>query len=164
MFSFPPKLYFCLFRSYIKYHLPQYYLCCSSWGLFTNFFENLGRKKKSPLKNQHRFLLRRSGPDVNLPGFNFLTTLFWTQLTPLNSIFSVMKWMQLEYLPCNYTEQPGEHMHLTGRETQQILVFLIGGNQVKKAKLYFAILKLSPLLIKVSLVLTPHYVDSFLNV
>lgn len=88
--------------------------------------------KKSPLKNQHHFLLRRSGPDVNLPGFNFLTTLFWTQLTPLNSIFSVMKWMQLEYFPCNYTEQPGEPMHLTGRDTQQILVFLIGGNQVKK--------------------------------
>lgn len=72
--------------------------------------------------------------------------------------------MQLEYLPCNYTEQPGEPMHLTGRDTQQILVFLIRGNQVKKAKLYFAIFKLSPLLIKVSLVLPPHYVDSFLNV
>lgn len=75
-------------------------------------------EKKSPLKNQHHFLLRRSGSDVNLPGFNFLTALFWTQLTPLNSIFSVMKWMQLEYLPCNYTEQPEEHMHLIGRDTQ----------------------------------------------
>lgn len=87
-------------------------------GAIYEFLWKSEEKKKSPLKNQHHFLLRRSGPDVNLPGFNFLTTFFWTQLTPLNFIFPVMKWMQLEYLPCTYTEQPGEHMHLTGRDTQ----------------------------------------------